>query len=307
MKLNPVISPPSRSASASDHFVVCTRYLAGSLVTGILADVQLQFPADADEATADLPVLVYRCSPALETLLAEIVSMPPDDRQIDSEHGAEYQFWLVRDPELASSLQSALDDVDAFYWTDGWTESLDQPVSYTDHESFSAALLLSEDQLQPRARHRLLADLGGMEAEEFLQRLQKCFNIRVAANAEDAVPQQSREMGLYVDGAWYKLRLIEGTWFSEDPVRDMDISILAENIFELTLGIGQPETNARIAVADPVMSPQQLAELVDQDEWQAVFVLYPPSVELLMDLSDAGRLPPPHSVEFGQPLPWMTP
>jgi uncharacterized protein (DUF1015 family) len=308
MKLNPVICPPSHdAASDSGHYVVCSRYLGDQLVTGILADVQLVFPAD-DNTAADLPVLVYRFSPALETLLAQITSQPPDDRQVDSEQGAEYQFWLVRDPQIASNLQSALDDIDAFYWTDGWTESLQQPqpLSADDYQQSSPTLLLSDDQLQPQARHRLLADLAGMDADEFVQRLQKCFNIQVAGDALQAQPQQPREMGLYVDGQWYQLRLIEGTWFDEDPVRDLDVSILTENVFELMLGISQPDQGSRIGIAELVLSPQQLADLVDRSEWQAAFLLCPPSVDVLMALSDAGQLPPARSVEFGQPLPWMT-
>src|SRR5690606_33223725 len=101
------------------------------------------FPAD-DNSAADLPVLAYRFSPALETLLAQVTAMPPDDRQVDTEQGAEYQFWLVRDPQIASSLQAALDDIDAFYWTDGWVESLQQPrtLPSDNYQHCSPALLL---------------------------------------------------------------------------------------------------------------------------------------------------------------------
>lgn len=308
MKLNPVLSPPSHNAvSGSGHYIVCSRYLAGRVVTGILADVQMVFPAGVDDEVTRLPVLTYRCSPALESLLADVVATPPDDRQVDTGLGAEYQFWLVRDPDTASRLQSALDGVDAFYWLDGWVESVEQPsvISSDNEQDADVALLLSEDQLEPRARHRLLADLGGMDADDFLQKLQKCFNIYVAADASQAIPQQPREMGLYLDGQWYRLRLIEGTWFAADPVCDMDLGILADNVFTLMLGIEHPEQSARIGVADALSPVQHLTELVDNGEWKAAFVLHPPSVECLMALSDADRLPPPHCVEFGQSLPWI--
>ena len=313
MKLNPVLCPPSHNTvTGSGHYVVCSRYLAGKLVTGILAEVQLAYPAAAVAEATDLPVLTYRCSPALETLLATVVATPPDDRQVDSALGAEYQFWLVRDPELASSLQSALDGVDAFYWLDGWTESAQQPalappagVPQGASDQAPVALLLADDQLEPRARHRLLADLDGMDAQDFLQKLHKCFNIRAATDAAQAMPSQAREMGLYLDGYWYCLSLIAGTWFAQDPVSDMDVSILADNVFALMLGITHADQSGRIGIADPVLSPQQLAELVDQGEWQAAFVLYPPTVEYLMALSDAGRVPPARTVAFGQSLPWI--
>ena len=82
-------------------------------------------------------------------------------------------------------------------------------------------------------------------------------------------------------------------------------------VTEVLAALGHPHTPvmlddaARTAAVDPVLTPDLLAELVDQGDWQAVFVLFPPRVESLMNISDAGGRLPYRTVEFEQPLPWM--
>ena len=50
---------------------------------------------------------------------------------------------------------------------------------------------------------------------------------------------------MYLDGKWYKLTALEGT-YSTDPIGILDITILQNNLLEPILGIKDQRTDKRI-------------------------------------------------------------
>lgn len=245
------------------------------------------------ESASSVPAtLVYKTNAAIEQLVtgltktAAAVTAAGDNIE-DTEL---CQFWPVDAAGELSVLQKSLEQVDGFYPLENWSSDGDQ---YAQRH----VLLVADNQLKPLPRHRLLADLAGMDDYEFLQRLQKCFNIRVASGVDDALPRQAREFGLYVAGYWYQLRLIEGTWFHADVVSDLDVSVVHDNMIAPLLGITDPD-DTRIAYTGADCDVHLLQQLVDSGQWQAVWLMPAPALEQMMQLADIGRRMPPHSVCF---------
>lgn len=237
--------------------------------------------------------LVYKADTALDILVNQLAEKQPDLTASSENNTVQHQLWCVNDQDMKVLLAARLDQLSEFYSLDSWVVPSHQHI-------LTHTLLLADTQLQPQPCHRLLADLAGMDDYEFLQRLQKCFNIRVADGAGDATPGSAREFGLYVAGGWYHLRLIDGTWFHADPVSDLDVSVVHDNMIAPMLGITE-NNDSRIAFTGAGCSVQALQQLVDSGQWQAAWLMPAPTIEQLMQISDLGRSMPMNSVCF-QPL-----
>jgi uncharacterized protein (DUF1015 family) len=244
--------------------------------------------------------LVYRADSTLNSMLQDCTGSEPDLSLISDNKRTLHQFWCIRDSSKLLAIQHLLDKLPAFYPLQSWISHPNDEDNMSEAYSASAlvpVLLLADDQLTPEPCHRLLADLAGMDDYEFLQRLQKSFNIRVASGPADATPRSAREFGLYVAGYWYHLNLIEGTWFHADPVSDLDVSVVHDNMMTPMLGITDREDD-RIAYTGADSSLPALQQLVDSGQWQAVWLMPAPCVADLMRISDLGRTLPAHSVCF---------
>lgn len=272
--------------------------------------------ATASARGTALPCLVYQSDEAVRQLIEHVTMAGPDLTIPSDDQLTSYQFWRVACAEQCQLLNEKLAGDRTFYALDSWTDPAlyrqsgntvaADPLAVSDNtadcsERRFIVVMLADDQLKPSPCHRLLADLAGMDDYGFLQRLQKCFNIRVARDAADATPQAAREFGLYVAGYWYQLRLIEGTWFHADPVSDLDVSVVHDNMMTPMLGITGAEThegNRRLAYSSADCTVPALQQQVDAGVWQALWLMPAPDVAQLMAISDLGRLMPAHAVCF---------
>ncbi len=92
--------------------------------------------------------------------------------------------------------------------------------------------------------------------------------------------------------------LRQGFCASDDPIARLDVSILQENLLGPVLGIGDPRTDARIEFIGGIRGMAELERLVDRDGFAVAFSLYPPTVEQMMAVADAGKVMPPKSTWF---------
>lgn len=296
-----------RDAPVSPYYV-CRRYLLSDdhttddHTTDSPLDTFLLVAARGLSASPRLPSFVYRrgaeasAGAQLRQLLDRVTARTPD-RVLTQQTNTrfQYQFWGVREAAQQQTLQSLLTQLGPLYPVDSWA------MFDAQGSTGSAVALFADDQLQTLGCHRLLADLNGMVADDFVQRLQKCFNIRAitgsaAAMLARALPE--RNFILYVAGQWYQLQLIDGTWFAADPVRDLDASIVHDNMIAPMLGI-HSQNDERIGFrTSPPCSVSELQRQVDTGQWQALWLMPAPSIARLMALSDQGRRLPVHSVSF---------
>ena len=98
---------------------------------------------------------------------------------------------------------------------------------------------------------------------------------------------------MYVNGKWYKLTT-KSFLFSENPVDNLDVSILQDTVLEPLLGIHDPKTDSRIQFVGGIRGLAELVKLVDEDPGRIAFAMYPTS----MLVADAGMLMPPKSTWF---------
>jgi len=102
---------------------------------------------------------------------------------------------------------------------------------------------------------------------------------------------------MYLDGQWRKLT-IRPDLVGDDPVKSLEVSLLADNLIEPLLGVKDQRNDERIDFVGGIRGVRELARRVDSGDWAVAFSLYPTSMEALMAVAEAGEVMPPKSTWF---------
>lgn len=119
---------------------------------------------------------------------------------------------------------------------------------------------------------------------------------RAVKAADIRRPVRKGEFSLYLNENWYRLKA-KSHCFSEDPVENLDVSILQTRVFAPHFGIEDPKTDRRIDFVGGIRGLDELEKRCRED-CRAAFALYPTDIRELFAVADAGRLMPPKSTWF---------
>ncbi|MDT8428622.1 MAG: DUF1015 family protein [Pseudomonadales bacterium] len=253
--------------------------------------------------------LTYRAQPAIDTLIEDITQATPD-YDFKADDGNQHILWVVSGQSQVARLQAEFDKLDCLYVADGHHRSAaaqrvrnlrrDANPAHTGEESYNffSVVVFPDKQMQILDYNRAVKDLNGLQTDEFLRKIQAFFNVKEVADAASAKPGHAQQFGMYLDGQWYCLEPIAGTWPEADPVRSLDVSILQDNLLSRFLGIGDPRRDRRIDFIGGIRGLQALKSRVDSGDSAVAFALYPTSIQSLMSIADAGEVMPPKSTWF---------
>ncbi|HEX2683428.1 MAG TPA: DUF1015 family protein [Ferruginibacter sp.] len=155
--------------------------------------------------------------------------------------------------------------------------------------------LFPANQLHIMDYNRVVKDLNGLSNDDFLSAVRTNFAVENAAKAFS--PAKLHEIGMYLDGKWYRLTANESS-YSNDPIGVLDISILQNNLLEPVLGIKDQRTDKRIDFIGGIRGLQELEKRVDSGEMAVAFSLHPVTIQQLFDIADSGNVMPPKSTWF---------
>jgi len=158
------------------------------------------------------------------------------------------------------------------------------------------AVAFAHHQMRILDYNRVVRDLRGMTPAQFLARVSSVFAVEPVSAA--VRPGSPGEFGLYLGGRWQRLRIRPDLAQVADPVRRLDVSLLAEHLLEPILGIADPRTDKRIDFIGGGRGLGELERRVNSGEMAAAFSLHPTRMQDLMAVADAGRVMPPKSTWF---------
>lgn len=161
--------------------------------------------------------------------------------------------------------------------------------------SYFLTTLFPSTQLKIMDYNRVVKDLNGFSAEEFLSALQDDFMITFST--EPVRPASLHEFGLYCNNQWYILTARKGTW-TEDPIGVLDVTIMSDNILDKLLNIKDQRTDKRIDFVGGIRGLKELENRVNSGDMAAAISLYPVSIQQLFDIADSGNVMPPKSTWF---------
>jgi uncharacterized protein (DUF1015 family) len=102
---------------------------------------------------------------------------------------------------------------------------------------------------------------------------------------------------MYLSGTWYLLEAHPEIIAPDDPVANLDVSILQNYLLAPILGIEDPRIDKRIDFIGGIRGITALEKRMEED-MQVAFFLYPTQVAELMRISDMGEIMPPKSTWF---------
>jgi len=155
------------------------------------------------------------------------------------------------------------------------------------------AVAFPHDQVQILAYNRIVRDLGGLSADQFLADLGERFTL----TAGPATPASRGDIALYFEREWRTLRP-RTPLDRSDPIASLDVSVLQDQLLAPVLNIVDVRTDKRIDFISGARGTGWLERLVDSGQGAAAFSLFPVSVADLMAASDAGAIMPPKSTWF---------
>ncbi len=239
------------------------------------------------------PVMVtHRADAAIAAVIATVTERPPA-YSVAADGDVEHTLWVIDDDREIDVLCSAFESMEAIYIADGHHRSA-AAARVADAEVF---LLVSfpDDEVKILDYNRLVTDLNGLTSEAFLQRIGDDFEIELSDRA--VRPATVGAFGMYLDGQWYRLGLKQPVP-GDDPVADLDISLLSDRLLGPVLGVGDPRLDKRIDFVGGIRGLGELQRRVDSGEMAVAFSLFPTSLKALMAVADAGRVMPPKSTWF---------
>ena len=214
--------------------------------------------------------------------------------------GISHCIWRIDDEEIEATIRQAFLEVETMYIADGHHRAAAAAIIAEKQGGQSAyflSVLFSAEQLEILDYNRVVFDLYGHTLEEFLKLVGGKFELYAVPHEQTPYrPRQRGEIGMYVQGTWYRLVIPEKTRPTE-PVAQLDVSILQERLLDPILGIDDPRSSTRIAYVGGVRGLEEL-ERRAKATGGVVFSLYPCSLDELFTVADAGELMPPKSTWF---------
>ena len=223
--------------------------------------------------------------------------------------GFGHKFWVIRDDAINARITEIFKDIPALYVADGHhrtaaaarvgAEKREQNPNHTGNEeyNFFLAVIFPESQLKVIDYNRVVKDLNGLSADEFLAKLSESFEVK-EMGTDIYKPNKLHNFGMYLNGKWYSLTAKPGTYNDSDPIGVLDVTVLSNLVFDKILNLGDLRTSKRIDFVGGIRGLGELQKRVDSGEMAVAFALYPVTMRQIIDIADTGNIMPPKTTWF---------
>ena len=245
----------------------------------------------------------------LNAIIARYAATTPEYDFIAPIDGFRHQFWIISNDDDMKVITEQFATMPSLYLADGhhrsaaaaWVgaEKQKQNPNHTGDEEYNyfLAVCFPASQLTILDYNRVVKDLNGKTAEEFLKALEADFVVE-KKGAEIYKPNALHNFSLYLEGVWYSLTAKAGTFDNNDPIGVLDVDISSRLILDKQLGITDLRSSKRIDFVGGLRGLKELKRRVDNGEMKAALALYPVTMKQIMDIADSGKIMPPKATWF---------
>lgn len=250
----------------------------------------------------------YRDNAELNSIVAEVVKGAPEYDFV-AEDGFGHKMWPITCDKTIARITEIFASIPAFYVADGHhrtaaaarvgAEKKSQNPNHTGREEYNyfMAVVFPESQLHIIDYNRVVKDLNGASAEEFVGKLGEFFEV-VKKGKEIYHPTGLHNFSMYLKGEWYSLTAKKNTYNDSDPIGVLDVTVFSNCIADKLLNIKDLRTSDRIDFVGGIRGLGELKRRVDSGEMAAAFALYPVSMKQLITIADTGNIMPPKTTWF---------
>ena len=251
----------------------------------------------------------YPNNAELDAIVAKYTAGTPEYDFIAPGDGFGHTVWVIDQQEDIDAITKAFAAMPALYIADGHhrsaaaalvgAEKAQQNPNHKGDEEYNyfMAVCFPANQLTIIDYNRVVKDLNGLSAEEFLAAVGKNFIVE-EKGAEIYKPDALHNFSLYLEGKWYSLTAKEGTYDDNDPIGVLDVTISSNLILDEILDIKDLRSDKRIDFVGGIRGLGELKKRVDSGEMKVALALYPVSMKQLMDIADTGNIMPPKTTWF---------
>ncbi len=255
------------------------------------------------------PIFLCYKGQAEITDIIETYKQGTPEYNFTTDDGISNTVWVINDAEACKKLADLLGNVGDFYIADGHHRCAsavnvakmrrEQNPDYNGTEEFNffLAVLFPAESLEIMDYNRVVKDLNNNTESEFIDKIKADFVVEDAPCDGAYHPEAKHTFGMYMSGKWYKLTAKDGTFDPQNPVDQLDVSILQKNLLTPILNIGDPRTDKRIDFIGGIRGLGELERLVDGG-MAVAFSMYPTTLDDLMAIADANLIMPPKSTWF---------
>lgn len=283
---------------------------------------------DALNAQTGPIFLAYRAHDGLRDWIAAQKHQPVL-YDFTSEDGIRHQVWKISDDTEIARITQIFAETETLYIADGHHRAasavkvglkrreLFPLYDGTEEFNYFLSVLFPADELRIFPYNRIVSKAAadtlpdefrpfqgnhscrmacGYTVSGLLEKLKESFELTVCPDSF-CPPRKKGEIAMRLDGTWYRLN-VKPSLFCGDPVKDLDVSVLQDNILEPVFGIHDAKTDPRISFIGGVHTTEEWTKLANQQPDKVMFFLYPTSMEEVLAVADAQKLMPPKSTWF---------
>ena len=251
----------------------------------------------------------YPDNAELDSIVAKYTAREPEYDFIAPGDGFGHTLWVIDEKDDIDRITALFADMPALYIADGHHRSAaaalvgaekaaQNPNHKGDEEyNYFMAVCFPASQLTIIDYNRVVKDLNGLTAEQFLKALEKDFIVEEKGESIYK-PSSLHNFSLYLAGKWYSLTAKPGTYDDNDPIGVLDVTISSNLILDEILGIKDLRSDKRIDFVGGIRGLEELKRRVDSGEMAMALALYPVSMKQLMDIADTGNIMPPKTTWF---------
>lgn len=223
--------------------------------------------------------------------------------------GFGHHFWVIDSPEMIETITSEFEKIPNLYIADGHHRTAaaalvgnERAKANPDHNgteeyNYFLAVAFPASHLQIIDYNRVVKDLNGLTAVQFLSALEKDFIVE-AKGSKPYRPTGLHNFSLYLPGQWYSLTAREGRYDDNDPIGVLDVTVSSDLILRDILGITDLRSDKRIDFIGGIRGLEELQRRVDSGEMAMALALHPVTMTQLMDIADSGNIMPPKTTWF---------
>lgn len=252
----------------------------------------------------------YPAVSEIDEIVGRITKTMEPEYDFVAEDGFGHHFWVIDDNETNRLIEELFrTKVPYTYVADGHhrtaaaalvgKEKREMNPGFTGEEEFNyfLAVHFPDNQLEIIDYNRVVKDLNGNTAEQFIEKLGDKFIVEEKGKDEYR-PDRLHNFSMYLEGKWYSLTAKEGTYDDNDPIGVLDVTILTNSLLAPVLDIQDLRRSKRIDFVGGIRGLGALTRRVDSGEMKAAFALYPVSMKQLIDIADTGNIMPPKTTWF---------
>lgn len=225
-----------------------------------------------------------------------------------ADDGIRHRLWIVENETDQQQIEDIFKTkVPSIYIADGHHRTAagalvgdelrkKSPLNGSSRNNYFMAVLFPDDQLKILDYNRVIKDLNGLTEGQVLEAISEKFSVEPKDQAYR--PEVLHTFGMYLNNQWYKLTAKPGTFDDNDPIGELDVTILSDNVLDPIFNIVDLRKDKRIEFVGGLRGLGELERRVDSGEMKVAFSMYPVSMKQLINISDNDLLMPPKVTWF---------